>query len=271
LADNQRISTKAHLATKLSATVKPYRWLAEFYDVVFSSFRSPSDAARERILNKILPHVRTYCDLACGTGTTALSLAHRGVKAYAVDLSPEMCRLTRAKALRARVPLRVIRADMRTFELPQTVDLITCEFDALNHVPRRSDLGKVLRSVARGLRGGGHFFFDVNNSLGFERHWTGAFWTEKPGVIMVMRSGHNRSASRAWSDVEWFVQRGALWRRFQERVEEVCWEEGEIRAALRKAGFDQVRSWDAAPLFKDNSEIGAGCRSFFLARKGATE
>lgn len=251
-----------------STTVKPYRWLAHYYDDLFGALRLPSDAVREQLLRRILPNVETYCDLACGTGTTALALAHRGINVYAVDQSPAMCRLTREKALKAGVAIRVLRHEMQTFRLPEAMDLITCEFDALNHVPRRADLRKVTRAVAQALRAGGYFFFDVNNSAGFKRFWKGDVWMEKSEVVMVMRSGHNREANRAWSDLEWFVQRGKLWRRFQERVEEVCWEEGEIRTALLAAGFDQVRCWDAAPLFKDNSLTGAGCRSFFLARKG---
>ena len=67
---------------------------------------------------------------------------------------------------------------MRTFRLPKAMDLITCEFDALNHVPRKADLRRVARAVARALRAGGHFLFDVNNSLGFERYWAGAVWMQ---------------------------------------------------------------------------------------------
>jgi len=250
-----------------TAIVKPYRWLAQYYDEIFSSFRFPIDRARERLLSRIMPSVSTACDLACGTGTTALVFARKGITMYAVDLSPRMCRLTREKAERAGLPIRVLQADMRSFRLPKAVDLITCEYDALNHVPRKADLRKVARAVARALRAGGHFLFDVNNALGFERYWTGAVWFEKPGVAVVMRNGHRRGTDRAWSDVEWFVRRGKLWRRYRERVEEVCWDADEIRLTFQETGFDQVRAWDAAPFFKDNPLIGPGCRTVYLARK----
>ena len=123
--------------------VKPYRWLAQYYDELFSSFRFPIDAARERLLSRIIPSVDTACDLACGTGTTALILARKGITMYAVDLSPVMCRLAREKAERAGLPIRVLRADMRSFRLPKAVDLITCEYDALNHVPTRRTCGRL--------------------------------------------------------------------------------------------------------------------------------
>lgn len=247
--------------------VKPYQWLAQYYDEFFSAFRSPMDAARDRLLQRIMPTVDSACDLACGTGTTALALARQGIATYAVDLSPAMCRCAREKAARAGLPLRVLQADMRSFRLPKPVDLVTCEFDALNHVPGKADLRKVARAVARALRPLGHFLFDVNNALGFARYWTSTVWFEKPGVVLVMRNGHNSKADRAWSDIEWFVRVGKLWRRYRERVEEVCWDAGEIRLTLQKAGFDRVDGWDGAPFFKDDPLIGPGCRTVYLARK----
>jgi SAM-dependent methyltransferase len=227
------------------------------------------DAARQRVLGRILPHVESACDLACGTGTTALALAREGIRMFAVDLSPVMCRLAREKAHRARLPLRVLCADMRRFRLPEPVDLITCEYDALNHVPRKADLRLVARAVARALRPGGYFLFDVNNRLGFERYWSGAFWIERPGVVMVMRNSHDRRRDRAWSNVECFIREGSLWRRHQERVSEVCWSADEIGRTLCEAGFDRLRAWDATPFFKGDPLIRPGCRTVYLAHKSS--
>ena len=119
-------------------SIRPYRLLARYYDQFFAF--SCSRLARRRLLGEILPRARSACDMCCGTGTTALEFARRDIKVFAVDLSPTMCRLARAKTRRAGARVTVIRADMRTFRLPEQVDLITCEFDALNHVPRKADL-----------------------------------------------------------------------------------------------------------------------------------
>lgn len=247
--------------------IRPYRWLAQYYDQLFSPLRFPMDTARVQVLGRILPGVKTACDLACGTGTTALALARKGIKMYAVDLSPHMCQLAREKADRTRLPVRVLRADMRRFWLPEAVDLITCELDALNHVPRRADLRTVAKAVERALRPGGHFYFDVNNSLGFERYWSGTVWFERPGLAVVMQNGHSRHADRAWSEIEWFIRDGRCWRRHHERVDEVCWDADEVRRIFQETGFDQLRAWDAAPFFKNNPRIGPGCRTIYLARK----
>lgn len=250
--------------------VHSYRWLAQYYNDFFLPIRAPFDAARERLLRRILPNVRTACDLACGTGITAIGLAKRGVRTYALDLSPQMCRIARKNARQAKVSIkgvRVIRADMRNFKLPERVDLITCEGDALNHIPRKQDLRSVAKCVARALKPGGYFFFNVNTPIGFGKYWTGTVCLETPKAVMVMRSGHNPQAYRAWSNIDLFIRKGKAWQRRRERVEEVCWTQDTIRHTFLMAGFDQLRAWDAAPFFKDNSTISAGCYTFYLARK----
>ena len=211
--------------------------------------------------------MKTACDLACGTGITALSLASSGIKTFAVDLSPSMCKLSRAKALHRRVPLHVIQADMRSFRLPRPVDLITCESDAINHVPHRVDLRDVLESVSRALRPGGYFFFDVNNARGFRQYWKGNVWLEKPGVVLIMRNGHSADALRAWSDIEWFIREGRVWRRHQERVEEVCWTREEICDCLRSVHLRLIGTWDATRFFRENPAVTRGCHTIYLARK----
>lgn len=247
--------------------VQPYRWLAEHFDRVFVGHREFIEAAHRAIVEPILPQVLVACDLACGTGTTALDLAARGIRMYGVDLSPGMCHAARRKARERRLALRVIHADMRDFRLPEPVDLIVCEYDAINHVPRHSDLRRVLLAVARALNPGGRFFFDVNNLAGFDKYWRGTWWVERPGIVLAMRNGHNLNRRKAWCDCEWFVQEGRLWHRYSEGVEEVCWTEAEIGDALTAAGFAQVEIWDTAPFFKGDAITTEGCRSFYLARK----
>ena len=246
---------------------RPYKWLAEYYDQLFTFHLPRFEAARRLVLGDILPHLDSACDLACGTGTTALLLAGRGIKMFGVDLSPAMCRLARQKAHHARLPLHILQADMRDFRLPEQVGLVLCEFDALNHVARKTDLRRVARAVSRALRPGGYFFFDVNNRRAFEKIWPGSMWVEKPGVVLLMQGGYDRERDRGWTNVEWFLREGKLWRRHHERVEQVAWTAAEIRGTLREAGFDRVRAWDAAPLFKNDPRMTPGCRTFYLARK----
>jgi SAM-dependent methyltransferase len=168
---------------------------------------------------------------------------------------------------RKNVDVRVLRADMRSFRLPEQVDLVLCECDAVNHLDGKSELSLVARSVTRALRPGGWFYFEANNRAGFTRYWKDTWWNEKPGLVLVMRNGNDAPNDRAWCDCEWFIHEGrGKWSRRHERVEEVCWSAKEIRSILKDAGFDRVSSRDAAPFF-NSPVITPGCRSIYLARR----
>jgi SAM-dependent methyltransferase len=244
-----------------------YRWLAEYYDSVFDFAPGWGAKARDRVLGPVLPKVRSACDIACGTGSTALWLARKGIRTSAMDLSPGMVRQAREKARAAGLSIRVECGDMRELRLPEPVDLVTCEFDALNHVPRRSDLKRVATAVARALVPGGWFYFDVNTRLAFRKLWPTTWWIEKRDVILAMHGGYNAKRDQGWSDVEVFVRKGRLWERHTERIVEVCWTNREIRSALKEAGFSTIRGWDAAPLMVEGGDVPPGCRTFYLARK----
>ena len=245
----------------------PYELLAEYYDHFFDR-NAGMRRARKTVFGPLLRNVSAVCDLACGTGSWAVELASRGIYTFAVDLSPAMCALARRKAGEANVAVHVVTSDMRTFRLPRTVDLITCEFDALNHVPRKSDLGRVLKRAAQTLNPGGHFAFDVNNRPAFEQVWAHTWFLEKPPVALVMRGSYTPGRDRAALDLEWFVRTGGKnsWRRHHEHVEEVCWSADEIRAALDKAGLQVVGTWDAAPFFRDDF-TRPGNRTYWLTQK----
>ena len=244
----------------------PYQLLAVYYDRLFEPIRVPMGRARRQILGDILKRASAVCDLACGTGTTAVELARRGIGMLAVGASPLMCRLARQKAREAGVRMRVLHADMRSFRLPEAVDLVTCEFDAVNHLPRKDDLDRLARAVARALRPGGWFFFDVNNQQAFEKVWTGTWRHELPGVVLVMQGGYDCRRQKGWSNAEWFIRKGKSWRRTIERVEEVAWTAAEIRKSLRGAGFSIIRSWDQAPFVRE-WKLAPGFRSIYLAQK----
>jgi SAM-dependent methyltransferase len=246
----------------------PYAVFAAFYDQLVAVHRPMFEKARRRILARLFGRVRLACDLCAGTGTTALELARGGsMRVYAVDASPQMCGVARAKARRAKLPVQVIEADMRSFRLPEPVDLVTCEFDAINHVPRKQDLERVARAVARALRPGGHFLFDANTRRSFREVWPMNWVTEGRGFFLANRGGYDARRDKGWTVCEWFFPAGKSWRRLTERYEEVAWSKSEIRRVLGKAGLRLVRSWDQTQFARGRPWLKPGCRIFWLARK----
>lgn len=250
---------------------RPYSLLAHYYDELTRGAPRMNRLAREKVLAKILPRIRTVCDLGCGTGTAAIELARRGLTVYALDLSPEMIRRARQKVrrlpprLRSRITVR--RADLRRFRLPRLVDLILSQFNPINHLPRKSDLARAFRSVARALRPGGWFCFDVNTRRTYAQVYSMTRWEEKPGFCLVYRGRFFPRRDKAWLDLEWFIRDGRAWQRHRERIEDTCWSDAEIRRALRRAGFRRIRHWDGAEVRPPSPYQKRGMDAYYLAQK----
>jgi SAM-dependent methyltransferase len=102
---------------------------------------------------------RDALDLGCGTGLFCRYLAVRWrVPAAGVDLSPHMLRIA-ARNCRG-LPVTLLRGDIARLRLPFQTDLVSCNFDTLNHLTRPGDARAAIARAAAHLRPGGAFFFD---------------------------------------------------------------------------------------------------------------
>jgi SAM-dependent methyltransferase len=117
-------------------------------------------AAFEALVKRYSISFRSAADIGCGTGLFACYLNQCwGVPVFGVDRSPEMLRIAMRNCRASQVAF--LRQDIRCLQLPFAVDLITANFDTLNHLLNPHDLVRALRRVAGNLRHGGHFTFDL--------------------------------------------------------------------------------------------------------------
>jgi SAM-dependent methyltransferase len=256
--------------TRTALQSNTYAELAPFYDEIWSVKFKAWERARQRILQPILPQTRSVCELGCGSGTAALDFARRGLKVFALDLSVAMCRVTREKVRKSGLKVDVWRADIRSFRLPELVDLVSCQWGVINHLPKRSQLLQVARSVARALRPGGYFYFDLHQRRFYEEMWTPIDCDESSRLFAVQRGGFDRRRGRGWTHLTWFVRcpRG-VWERHDDSFEEIKWPHSAIVLALRGAGLKMVRVFDFPnlSLHPSSRPTGKGLRTMYLARK----
>jgi SAM-dependent methyltransferase len=103
---------------------------------------------------------RDALDLGCGTGLFACHLARRhGARVLGIDNAPAMLEVARRRCHDCRVGFQV--QDLRTLALPWRFDLITANFDTLNHLRSAAELRDALQRVAGLLRPGGYLLFDL--------------------------------------------------------------------------------------------------------------
>lgn len=118
------------------------------------------------------PDVEYYRDLArsvggpvletaCGTGRIYLELLDAGIDADGFDLSSDALDVLEAKAADRDLEPTVWTADLTDFDVDREYALITCPFNAIQHLPTVDDQLAALRSVHDALEPGGRFVFDV--------------------------------------------------------------------------------------------------------------
>jgi ubiquinone/menaquinone biosynthesis C-methylase UbiE len=182
---------------------------------------------------------RVLVDLACGTGNSTVPWVRRGLRVVGVDRSEAMLRVARKKSS----AVRWYRRDLRRLRVGERADVVTCHFDALNHLLRQADLQRVFDNVARILVPGGLFQFDLNT-----RHMLR--WLR--GRQKLLRAGRNWYVADNALDPRtgiatfrqhWFVAQGPLYRRMEITVRERAYEDREIRRALRRSGMALVAVW----------------------------
>lgn len=139
----------------------PYRRFAQVYDTLLGDRSFPEmRLAFEWIRDRYSLRFGSAADIGCGTGTFVdyLCGAVPG-SVWGIDLSPQMLEVAAAKNAGNRA--RFLCQDMRELHLPQAVDLITCQFEALNYLTTTDDLQLALAAFGRSMTPGGAAIFDV--------------------------------------------------------------------------------------------------------------
>ena len=222
----------------------PYRELAPLYDLMtadpgiqafYAEFLASIRGAAKA--HHIRP--RVIVDLACGTGNTTVPWASgAGRTIVGVDRSEAMLRVARRKPAR----VRWVRQDLERLRLDVRADVITCHFDALNHVLDAGALQRVFLNVARILRPGGLFQFDLNTR--FMLQWLST--SEKlfrvgPHAFTAFNEFDAASGIATFHQL-WFVKRGRLFRKFEASVRERAFDDAAVRRMLRAAGLRLERT-----------------------------
>lgn len=133
-----------------------YDLLAPHYDAVTGD--SATEAAFiHDIIRRRHSRAATVLDLACGTGSMTAPLAD-AYRVSGLDISPGMLAVARRK-LPVRTPLYL--ADMASFRLGVTFDVIVCAYQGINHLLSLSAWQSAFDRAYEHLNPGGLFVFDI--------------------------------------------------------------------------------------------------------------
>jgi len=236
-----------------------YAEFARFYDRIMGDRAGDVD----RVLGYIARHrpdATSLLELGCGTGAVLAGLraALPGLRVAGVDRSPEML----ARATAAVPGARLVRADITSFGLGATFDVVICVFDTLNHLPEFRLWQDLFDRVREHLADGGIFAFDVNTTGRLRRlHHGFAFAEDFGGDTVIMDVTPGGGDLSLW-EVRIFARAGdELYRMHREVIPELGVPLAVIRAALA-GDFELLEETD----LDDGAVTDESARAFFAYR-----
>jgi SAM-dependent methyltransferase len=125
-------------------------------------------------------------DLACGFGRHANRLAALGYEVAGIDRSPGFLDIARQEAQARGVSVDYRLGDMRRIDAGASFDRVLLLFTAFGYFSDEENLS-VLKNVARALKPGGLFAFDINHRDAALKEFKPFFVVEKEGNLMIDR------------------------------------------------------------------------------------
>ncbi|MBQ6811125.1 MAG: class I SAM-dependent methyltransferase, partial [Firmicutes bacterium] len=206
---------------------------------------------------------KTVLDLACGTGSTTLPLAARGVKATGLDLAPAMIKIAEEKAGEAGLDVDFVIQNMLELDFPEPFDMIVSFQDGINYLTGEGDFEKLAAAVGSNLKDGGVFLFDLNRV----DHYSDSDTTvvDLDDMYLVYENNYNAD-TRIWHiKLTGFLQEGELYRKFEEVHEEKNHDFEEVKAALSAHGMSIAAVWR---MFYEEDATDDIARVLVIAKKG---
>jgi len=166
---------------------------ARIYDLLYvgSGIKDyPAEAAElHRIIQDASPAAQTLLDVACGTGAHLVEML-RWYAVEGVDLSPAMLAVARTRL--PGIPLR--EGDMRTLDLGETFDAVTCLFSSIGYMTDPGQLHTAIARLAAHVAPGGVLILDGWIRPG---QWRDNYRPESPDVasdddVTVVRLSYSR-------------------------------------------------------------------------------
>lgn len=218
-----------------------------FYDVkkyveVYNETNTSFAKKRAEVLSDFILHnqlnVNSVLDLGSGTGIF-LDLTQKELKydfGVGLDFSKKMIEFSKANIKNKK--LKFIYGDMTNFNLDEKFDLVTCNYDAINHLSEFEEWKKTFENAYNYLNQKGVFAFDFNTVLKFKNK-NGCSYSHNKDYDMVSKvsSGNNMIN---FCHVLYIKTKDGFYERVENSVFEKTFDCKMIKKALINVGFSKV-------------------------------
>ncbi len=148
----------------------PYEEMGEFYDLIYSDTYD-----LEFYLNEAKKVTGPILEVACGTGRIYLKILKEKIDITGVDLSQKMLNLLVKKANSMNLKPKIVKGDMRDFDLGKKFKLIFLPYRSFLHMLNDQDRIKALNNFKKHLDKDGKLILHTYNPSKFELELTKGF------------------------------------------------------------------------------------------------
>ena len=215
----------------------------------------------EWIRNRYSLRFASAADIGCGTGTFVDYLCRvESGPVWGVDLSSQMLEVAVVKNVGNRA--KFLLQDMRQLCLPQTVDLVTCQFEALNYLTTTDDLHSALAWCGRARTPGGSAVFDVTTErLDDPVENRLVYLQRSPSRSVTVRAAYDPLSRTQIARLEVTDATGVEVEIHCQRTHTV----GDVTIAMAASGLELVAVHDLGDILPAGPE-SAGCKVFVARR-----
>lgn len=217
-------------------------WYERFFDGLYTrvlgdTFNTDKTAQHVRTVRRLLRlrKGQRVIDVPCGMGRLTLPLARSGLRMTGVDLTAKYLRRARRDAKREGLDVRFLEADMREVDFDEEFHAAFNWFGSFGYFSDEDNLA-FSRKAYRALRPGGRFLVEGGNKSWILSNFMPKREDRHGGVRILTRNRFDRRTSRMLST--WTFQRGDRTERHTIKMR--MFNGTELRALLRKAGFEEV-------------------------------
>lgn len=217
-----------------------YGPMAELYDsLMYDVDYNQWAAYLDGLLKKYQAPGKRVFETACGTGNITLPMKKMGWDIQGSDISMDMLMAAQEKARTRGLKLEFICQDMEHIQV-ENRDAILSACDGVNYLTEGLD--GFFEGAFHGLKPGGVLAFDISSSYKL-REIVGdqLFFDDGDDVTWIWQN--TLEENRVCMEVSFFVRKGGIYIRRDESHVQRIYEAEEVLAAMKKAGFQEVRAF----------------------------
>ncbi len=217
----------------------PYSEFANVYDIM--QYDVDYDFWHEQMLKRIGAYrseTKKILELACGTGTMAISLSKSGFITEGLDLSEDMLTIASSKASMEKQKIKFYNQNMIDFETRKQYDVILCLCDGMNYLSDEEQFLSAVNQVRKHLLPGGLFIFDLSTIYKLSQVIGNSTFAETfEHSAYIWENEYDEESNQLNFLLTLFVDDGSMYKRIEEYHQQRAYQIEEIKKNI-EADFE---------------------------------